>query len=65
MSQGDSVTTAQHKKFELKVRELDTKLNLEKTTRGRMETQLNRLKEALEAVNVESDHLRGKEVAAV
>ena len=30
-----------------------------------METQLNRLKEALEAVNVESDHLRGKEVAAV
>ena len=30
-----------------------------------METQLNRLKEELEAVNVESDHLRGKEVAAV
>lgn len=62
--QGESVTTAQHKRLELKIRELETKLELEKTTRGRMETQLNRLKEALESVNLEADQLRSKEQTA-
>ena len=58
------MTTAQHKRLELKIRELETKLELEKTTRGRMETQLNRLKEALESVNLEADQLRSKEQTA-
>ena len=57
---GDNVSTAQHQRLELKIKELETKLELEKTTRGRMETQITRLKEAIEKLNHECDSLRVK-----
>jgi len=43
---------------------LETKLELEQTTRGRMETQITRLKEAIEKINHECDSLRVKEATS-
>ena len=57
---GDNVSTAQHQRLELKIKELETKLELEQTTRGRMETQITRLKEGIEKINHECDSLRVK-----
>ena len=57
---GDQVSTAQHQRLELKIKELETKLELEQTTRGRMDTQICRLKEAIEKLNHECDSLRVK-----
>ena len=57
---GDQVSTAQHQRLELKIKELETKLELEQTTRGRMDTQISRLKEAIEKLNHECDSLRVK-----
>eukprot|EP00094_Tigriopus_californicus_P002506 TCALIF_02423-PA protein Name:"Similar to MYO18A Unconventional myosin-XVIIIa (Homo sapiens)" AED:0.14 eAED:0.20 QI:0/0.4/0.5/0.66/1/1/6/0/511 len=62
--EGENVSTAQHHRLELKIKELESKLDLEQTTRGRMETQINRLKEAIEKINIECDQLRGKEHSA-
>jgi len=59
--EGENVTTTQHKRLELKIRELESKLELEQTTRGRLETQISRLKEAIEKLNSEADQLRVKE----
>ena len=61
---GENVSTAQHNRLELKVKELESKLDLEHTTRGRMETQINRLKEGIEKLNSDCDHLRNKEQTA-
>ena len=36
--EGENVSTAQHKRLELKIRELESKLELEKTTKSRMES---------------------------
>merc|ERR1711981_663568 len=62
--EGDNVSTSQHQRLELKIKELETKLELEHTTRGRMETQINRLKEAIEKLNHECDSLRVKEATS-
>ena len=43
--EGENVSTAQHKRLELKIRELESKLELEKTTKQRQETQISRQKE--------------------
>merc|ERR1712203_752839 len=51
-------------RLELKVKELESKLELEQTTRGRMETQINRLKEAIEKLNHDCEGLRVKEAGA-
>ena len=61
---GDNVSAAQHHRLELKIRELESKLDLEQTTRGRMESQINRLKEGIEKLNGDCEHLRGKEQGA-
>jgi len=58
---GENVSTAQHKRIELKIRELESKLELEKTTKGRMETQIYRQKEVIEKMTREMDDLRMKE----
>jgi len=58
---GENVSTAQHKRLELKIRELESKLELEKTTKGRMETQIYRQKEVIEKMTREMDDLRMKE----
>ena len=62
--EGEHITNPAQSRLELKVKELDSKLELEQTTRGRMDTQINRLKEAIEKLNHETDSLRHKEAAA-
>ena len=54
--EGENVSTAQHKRLELKIRELESKLELEKTTKQRQDTQVARQKEVkilhLKAANI-------------
>ena len=56
--EGESVTDVHQSRMELKIKELESKLELEQTTRGRMETQINRLKEGIEKLNSECDLVR-------
>lgn len=58
---GESVSVAVHRRLELKQREMDNKLELEKTGKSRMETQVSRLKESLEKAGREAEQLRTKE----
>ena len=62
--EGESVAEVHQSRLELKIKELESKLELEQTTRGRMETQINRLKEAIEKLNSECDLLRSKELSS-
>ena len=59
--EGENLNNPTQSRLELKVKELESKLELEQTTRGRMETQINRLKEAIEKLNHDCESLRGKE----
>lgn len=59
--EGENLNNPTQSRLELKVKELESKLELEQTTRGRMETQINRLKEAIEKLNHDCEGLRGKE----
>ena len=59
--EGENVSTAQHHRLELKIKELESKLDLEQTTRGRMESQINRLKEGIEKLTRDCDSARNKE----
>ena len=52
------MVNAHQNRLELKIKELESKLELEQTTRSRMETQINRLKEGIEKINLECDLLR-------
>lgn len=54
----DNVSNLQNKRLEMKIRELESKLELELTTRGRLDTQIARLKETIEKLNKEMDDLR-------
>jgi len=62
--EGESVADVHQSRLELKIKELESKLELEQTTRGRMETQINRLKEGIEKLNSECDQLRAKELSS-
>merc|ERR1712012_1248577 len=62
--EGENLANPTQSRLELKVKELESKLELEQTTRTRMDTQINRLKEAIEKLNHESDALRNKEASA-
>merc|ERR1712218_297134 len=62
--EGENLNNPTQSRLELKVKELESKLELEQTTRGRMETQINRLKEAIEKLNHDCESLRVKEGAA-
>ena len=59
--EGENVSTVQHKRLELKIRELESKLELEKTTKNRMDTQIMRQKELIEKMNREMDDLKLRE----
>ena len=59
--EGENVSTVQHKRLELKIRELESKLELEKTTKTRMETQIQRQKELVDKMTREMDELRLRE----
>merc|ERR1711970_311709 len=62
--EGENVSTAQHKRLELKIRELESKLELEGTSKSRMETQISRLKEVIEKVSKEKEDCRLREQAS-
>lgn len=62
--EGENLANPAQSRLELKVKELESKLELEQTTRGRMETQIHRLKEAIEKLNHDCENLRIKEAAA-
>merc|ERR1712079_298088 len=57
----DTVSNLTMKRLEMEIRELDSKLELEVTTKGRMETQVGRLKETIERLNKEIEDIRIKE----
>ena len=61
---GESVSVAAHRREELRVRELESKLELEKTSKGRLKTQVARLEEVVERQGKEGEGLRTKEKAA-
>ena len=58
---GEQVSIAQHRRLELKLREMESKLELEQTSKGRMETQVGRLKEVIEGLNKDNESLRTRE----
>lgn len=59
--EGETVSPHEQRRLELKVRELETRLELEATTRGRLEVQLNRMRETVEKLTEEGDALRVRE----
>ena len=55
------MSVAQHRRLELKLREMESKLELEQTSKGRLETQIVRLKEVIDGLNKDNESLRGRE----
>merc|ERR1739848_43382 len=62
--EGENINNPTQSRLELKVKELESKLELEQTTRGRIDTQISRLKEAIDKLNGDCESLRGKECGA-
>ncbi|RZC34926.1 SMC N domain containing protein [Asbolus verrucosus] len=60
-SMGDASSNLLVKRTELKVKELESRLELEQTTRGRLEVQITRLKEAVDKLQTEIATARVKE----
>ena len=55
--EGENVNSAQQQKLELKIKELETKLELEKTTKGRMETHICRQTDVIESLTKDMEEL--------
>lgn len=62
--EGENVSTSQHKRLELKIREFESKLELEITSKSRMEIQIQRLKEVVDKLTKEKEEVRVREAAA-
>ena len=58
---GEQVSVAQHRRLELKLREMESKLELEQTSKGRLDTQIGRLKEVIDGLNKDNENLRIRE----
>lgn len=63
-SMGDASSNLLVKRSELKVKELESKLDLEQTTRARLEVQISRLKETMDKLQSEVAASRAKEQQA-
>nr|CAI5846285.1 unnamed protein product [Callosobruchus analis] len=63
-SMGDASSNLLVKRSELKVKELESKLELEQTTRSRLEVQITRLKEAVDKAQNDTAQSRVKEQQA-
>ncbi|XP_055598011.1 myosin-8 isoform X10 [Uranotaenia lowii] len=61
---GDSSSSIQFKRLELRTKELESRLEFEQATRARMEIQLNRHKDSLEKAQSEISQIRTKEMLA-
>merc|ERR1719445_1503305 len=57
----DNVSSLAAKRLEMKIREMESKLELELTTRGRLDTQIARLKEMIEKFTREGEDARTRE----
>merc|ERR1719454_2114767 len=57
----DNVSSLAAKRLEMKIREMESKLELELTTRGRLDTQIARLKEMIEKLTREGEDARMRE----
>ncbi|XP_076254274.1 myosin heavy chain-like isoform X2 [Rhynchophorus ferrugineus] len=63
-SMGGASSNLLYKRSELKVKELESKLELEQTTKSRLEVQITRLKETVEKMQTEMSSSRVKEQQA-
>ncbi|XP_069699013.1 unconventional myosin-XVIIIa isoform X2 [Periplaneta americana] len=63
-TQGDPSSSLAQRRLELRTKELESKLELEQTTRARMEVQISRLKETVEKLQGEAATARAKEQTA-
>lgn len=61
---GDSPSSIQIKRLELRTKELESRLEFEQATRARMENQLSRHKDSLEKAQSEVGQIRSKEIHA-
>merc|ERR1719154_152917 len=59
--EGENVNSAQQQKLELKIKEYETKLELEKTTKGRMETHISRQTDVIESLTKDMEELALRE----
>merc|ERR1719154_657934 len=59
--EGENVTSAQQQKLEIKCKELETKLELEKTTKGRMESHISRQTDVIESLQKDLEELSVRE----
>jgi len=57
----DNVSSLAAKRLEMKIREMESKLELELTTRARLDTQITRLKEMIEKLTREGEDARVRE----
>ncbi|KDR16277.1 Myosin-XVIIIa, partial [Zootermopsis nevadensis] len=63
-TQGDPSSSLAQRRLELRTKELESRLDLEQTTRARMEVQISRLKETTEKLQGEAVMARTKEQTA-
>lgn len=61
---GDPSSSLTAKRLELRCKELESRLELEQTTRGRLDTQISRLKETVDKLQSETSLLRAREQSA-
>merc|ERR1711892_519736 len=59
--EGENVNSAQQQKLELKIKELETKLELEKTTKGRMENHISRQTDVIECLTKDMEDIALRE----
>jgi len=59
--EGENVNSAQQQKLELKIKELETKLELEKTTKGRMENHISRQTDVIESLTKDMEDIALRE----
>ncbi|XP_037086110.1 unconventional myosin-XVIIIa-like isoform X2 [Pollicipes pollicipes] len=62
--EGETASAHDQRRLELRVRELESRCEYEQTTKQRLETQLARLKEAIEKAGGEADQARQREQVA-
>ncbi|XP_050714034.1 unconventional myosin-XVIIIa-like isoform X11 [Eriocheir sinensis] len=63
--EGETANIHTQRRLEMKIKEVESKLELEQTTRQRLESQISRLKDQLERVTGDCDSARLKESQAV
>ncbi|RXG53551.1 Unconventional myosin-XVIIIa [Armadillidium vulgare] len=63
--EGETANIHTQRRLQMKIKELESKLDLELTTRQRLESQITRLKDQVEKLSSEIDSIRMKEMQAV